>query len=181
MEEVKIVYKRNSAWWIATCYLLGSIFFLGYALISLVGLFANVGVEGIKAIKEGAEEQRVEDALAVSIENLIQLENYKIDFKGSVGTLALTIKNDSEYAISSVQIEIAELGLEGIPVQVWNQYLLDLDTIYPGRNGYAMETLRHAKQNSFNTYSVRITGFSIVGDNVLREICEQGKEIGDEG
>ena len=179
MEEVKIVYKRNSAWWIATCYILGSIFFLCYALISLVGLFANVGVQGIKAIHEGAEEQRVEDALAASIKNLIELDNYKIDYKGDVGTLALTIKNDSEYAIRSVKIEIAELGLEGIPVQVWNQYLRDLDTVYPGGNGYTMETLTHAKQNNFNNYSVRIVGFSIVGDNVLRELCEQGREIND--
>ena len=58
MEETKIIYKRNSAWWKATCYLLGTLFFLLFLTISIIWSVTNIGKDTVIAINDLAKKLR---------------------------------------------------------------------------------------------------------------------------
>lgn len=173
MEETKIIYKRTPAWWIATCYLLGTIALLLYAVISLLGLFTNVGVEGFKALKESSDQQQLETTLANTIKSHIKVIGYKAEPQASGDLLTLSIKNDSDYAIQSVHVEIAALDMHGLPSQTWDEWLNNLNIVYPGDTAHAQVKLRDALKAANRSYDVRISRFRVVGEEAIRELCEQ--------
>ncbi|HVL01601.1 MAG TPA: hypothetical protein VM553_17405 [Dongiaceae bacterium] len=171
MEEVKIVYKRTSAWWVATCYLLGSIFLLIWAALSLLGTVATYGKEGVVALKEASDEQEKERVISSYVKDDIKLVSFNVAAKLDRATLAVSIKNDSQFAIEKVEVEIANLDINGIPQQTRTEWLKDLSVVYPGDTAHSETEFRLIPGNQASQYSVRIAGFRVLGDNVLKTIC----------
>lgn len=176
MQETQIVYKRNSAWWIATCYLVGTFFLCGWAVISLLGLAASIGTDGIKALKEVSDQTAVERMVAASLKDKIELVSFSVEEKNGRGSLAVSIKNNSDYAIRDLHLEVAQLDDQGIPLHTHSEWLTDLSTIFPGDTGYSHQTFDLTPGYSDASYSVRLTDFEVLGDTALQDMCTAAQQ-----
>lgn len=171
MTEPQIVYKRNSAWWFATCYLLGTLFLLLWAAISLLGLAVDVGKEGVMALQDASKEQEVNRALSSFIKDDIKLTGFNVVSKLDRATLSLSIRNDSKYAIEKVMVEIAHIDKNGLPLHTRDEWLSDIRTIFPDDTAHSQVSFALRQDYSGSDYAVRISRFDVVGDTILKEIC----------
>lgn len=172
-QETGIVYKRNSAWWFATCYLLGSFFLLLLTVILLFGSVLWLGKEGVVALKQASDEQAVERAISGAVRDHIKLAGFKVTSRLDMATLSVSIRNESKYAIEDVKVEIAHLDANGSPVFVRDEPLRDLRTIFPGDTAHSQIDFQLRPEYQDSSYSVRISGFKVMGDAVLKEFCKQ--------
>ena len=173
MEQVKIIYKRNSAWWFATCYLLGSLFLLLFIILSLFGSVLWLGKEGVTALKHASDEQAAERVISSYIKDDIELVGFYVTTKLDRATLSVSIKNDSKYSIEDVVVEITHLDANGAPLFTRDEGLRDLRTIFPGDTAHSQIDFPLRPDYKDSNYSVRLSSFKVLGDDVLREICNQ--------
>lgn len=173
MQETTIIYKRNSAWWFATCYLLGSFFLLLFTIIGLFGSVLWLGKEGVVALKQASDEQAVERVISSFVKDDIKLVGFKVTTKMDRATLSVSIRNESKYAIEDVMVEIAHLDANGSPIFTRDEGLRDLRTIFPGDTAHSQIDFQLRPDYQDSNYSVRISRFKVLGDDVLKEICNQ--------
>lgn len=171
--DTTIIYKRNSVWWIATCYLLGSLLLLIFAVLYLVGMFASLGVDGISALQESHESQQIEKTIAASIHDKVTIESFKIDSAAGRAELAIGIRNGSSLPIEYIAVEIAYLDEQGAPVSSQTERLRDMAPLFPGDTGYTR--ISYAIDSTKASYKprLRVAGFKIVGDDPLESLCTQ--------
>lgn len=172
LEEQKIVYKRNSSWWFATCYLFGTLFLVIYAVISLLGLFTDIGVSGIKALSENSENTKLRKSLTSKIKKDVQLVGYKVVQGSGENYLTISIKNNSSFSLSGIHVEIAALDPQGLPSYTHDEWLHDLQTVFPGDTAHAKLQLPISGSSQSVEYVVRISDFGVVGENTFDEYCK---------
>lgn len=180
MDEQRVVYKRNSVWWIATCYLFGTLFLLVYSVVSLLGFFADVGVSGVNALLEGSEDTKRMRSLASKIKGDVALLGYKVEKGNGSNTLTLSIQNNSAYSLSSLHVEVAALDAQGLPTYTRDEWLHNLKTVFPGDTAHAKVQLPAYPGNQYLEYTVRISDFSITGEQTFDEYCKSSPTIDNE-
>lgn len=171
MQEAQIIYKRNSAWWLATCYLVGTFFLLCWAAISFLGLLASIGSGGIEALKEASDESEMQRMVAASLKSKIQLVSFSIEEENGKGNLTVTIKNNSDYAVRGFHVEVAQLDGQGNPLHTHSEWLSDLSTIFPGDTGYSNKSFNLKPGYAYANYSVRLSDFKVLGDSAIKDMC----------
>lgn len=171
MEATQIIYKRTSSWWLATCYLLGSLALLLWAVISLLGTAVSLGKDGVVALHEVSKEQEQRRAISSYVKDDIKLTAFNVVSSVDRATLSVTIRNDSKYAIESVKVEIAHLDQNGLPLYTRDEWLRDLRTIFPGDTAHTHIQFALKPDHAASDYAVRISRFDVVGDSILKEIC----------
>ncbi|MDX1692339.1 MAG: hypothetical protein R3208_01165 [Ketobacteraceae bacterium] len=172
MEEQRIIYKRNSVWWIATCYLFGTLFLLVYAVISLLGFFTDIGVSGVKALSESSENTRLRQSLVEKVRKEVELLGYKVEQGAGSNTLTLTIKNNSAYSLDNFHVEVAALDATGLPSYTRNEWLHDVRTVFPGDTAHAKVDLPRMAGGKDAEYVVRISRFNVTGADAVDEYCK---------
>lgn len=171
MQEVQVVYKRNSAWWFATCYLVGTCFLLGWAAISLIGLAVSIGTDGVKFLKETSDKTEMERMVAASLKDRIELVSFSVEEKNGTGSLTVSIKNNSAYAVRNFHVEVAHLDSRGVPLHTHSEWLTDLSTIFPGDTGHSNQRFNLKPGYTYANYSVRLSDFKVVGDKAIQDLC----------
>ena len=169
MEETRVVYKRNSAWWFAFCYLVGTFFLLCYGVLSLAGSLVDLGNVGITGLKEASQQSEAERVLAAQIKKDVTLVSYNVSTEYNQHKIAVSIRNDSSYAVKGVNIEIAYLDQNGLPVHVDNEWISDVDVIYPGDTAHAVKQIQVDPQYQNANMSVRLGHFGVVSDELLQK------------
>lgn len=170
-DNTTIVYKRNSVWWIATCYLIGSVLLLIFAVLYLIGMFTSLGVSGISALQESHESQQMERTIAASIHDQVKIESFNIDSASGRAELAIGIRNGSQLPVEDIAIEIAYLDEQGAPVSSQTERLRDMAQLFPGDTGYTRISYGIDEANASYKPRLRIAGFDIVGDDPLETLC----------
>ena len=151
MEEVKIVYKRNSAWWLATCYLLGTLFLLLWAVASLLGAVAGLGSD---------------------VRKQVQLVNFNVVTANGKNRINVSIKNDAPHAIEKIRLEISHLNPDGVPLNSESEWLRDINMVFPGDTAHGSIEIPVPAEYAHANVVVRIANFSIVGDVAIKEYCK---------
>lgn len=172
MEEVKIVYKRNSAWWLATCYLLGTLFLLLWAVASLLGAVAGLGSEGVGALRKSVDEQKIEDAIVADVRKQVQLVNFNVVTANGKNRINVSIKNDAPHAIEKIRLEISHLNPDGVPLNSESEWLRDINMVFPGDTAHGSIEIPVPAEYAHANVVVRIANFSIVGDAAIKEYCK---------
>lgn len=172
MNDQNVVYKRTSAWWVATCYLFGTLFLLLYATISLLGVFTDIGIAGFHALSDNAEQTELRRSIATSVKDEVKLIGYKVAHNKDANTLTLSIKNESHYTIGYIDVEVAELDQQGLPTATREERLHKPDNIYPGDTAHGELRLPPIFSSPTATYAVRISGFSVKGSSAIDKYCE---------
>jgi hypothetical protein len=175
VETPQIIYKRTSSWWLATCYLLGSLALLLWAVISLLGAAVSLGKDGVVALHEASEEQEQRRAIASYVKDDIKLTAFNVVSSVDRATLSVTIKNDSQYSIEHVRVEIAHLDSGGLPLFTRDEWLSDLGIIFPGDTAHSHTQFALKPDHAASDYAVRISRFDVVGDGILQDICSDPK------
>lgn len=175
METTQIIYKRTSSWWLATCYLLGSLALLLWAVISLLGTAVSLGRDGVVALRDASVEDERRRAISSYIKDDIKLVAFKVVSNVDRATLSVTIKNDSQYAVEKVKVEVAHLDKNGLPIYARDEWLRDLRIIFPGDTAHSHIEFALKPDHAASDYAVRISRFDVVGDRILQEICSDPK------
>ena len=173
MEEAKIIYKRNSAWWIATCYLLGTLFFLIFLIISIIWSVTNIGKDTVIAINDLAKKTEIRDAISSRIRENIKLISYDVETEKDSLHISISIKNESKQAINHVKIEVTSLDNSGSPINTIDKNLFDVRTIFPGDIANSRIKIPIKPYDVGSTYSLRISDYNVIIDYVLKELCEK--------
>jgi hypothetical protein len=168
MSEPQVVYKRNSVWWIATCYLLGTLFLL----LAAVGGLVNAGIGGVKALKELSDEQEAQRYLAGTLNEQVKISGFRVTAGERVPVLSVAIDNNSQHTISKVHLEISLVDDAGIAIVSETKWLSDLSSIFPGDRAQVQLPLPPAMAGKLGEYQVRIASFSVLDNASLKAMCE---------
>ncbi|ASP38848.1 hypothetical protein CHH28_09210 [Bacterioplanes sanyensis] len=169
MTDSQIVYKRNSVWWIATCYLLGTLFLL----LAAVGGIVNAGIGGVKTLIEMSGEQEAQRYLAGTVSDQVQVSGFRVNTGQSVPILSAAIDNNSPYTISKIHLEVSLVDDAGIAIASETKWLSDLGSIFPGDRGQVQFPLSEQMAGKLGEYQLRIASFSILDNASLQAMCEQ--------
>lgn len=171
MEEIKIVYKRTSAWWTAFCYLAGTFFLLLFMLAYLAYEVLDFGMWGIEEMTQSSKSQSMERLLASEVHEQVRIVNFQSTLTNDAHQLAITILNESRFGIESLKLNVAYLDTDGVPLAIRDE-ALDLDVIYPGDQYYTKLELPLVQGTDHANIALRVSRIGLVGEGqTVQQAC----------